>query len=111
MRRPLRMPLIILLFPPTRAAVGGWLVSPSFLHPIRRALTPDLIRDADATFTQIQVHREEFDVHASDGVLLRGWKVRAANPGSSWVLLFHGGAGNRLCRLQHAPIPLPPGYN
>src|SRR5260370_22383902 len=106
MRRPLRMPLIILLFPPTRAAVGGWLVSPSFLHPIRRALTPDLIRDADATFTQIQVHPEEFDVHASDGVLLRGCKVRAANPGSSLFLLFHVDAVNRFRVLDPARIRL-----
>ena len=111
MRRPLRIALMILLFPPTLAAVGGWLVSPSFLHPIRRALTPDLIRDADATFTQIHVQREEFDVRASDGVLLRGWKVRAANPGSNWVLLFHGVADNRFGVLEHARILLLAGYN
>ena len=47
MRRPIRILLIILLFPPTLAAVGGWLAGPSFLHPIRRALSPDLIRQAD----------------------------------------------------------------
>src|ERR1700719_964984 len=95
MRPPLRIALIILLFPPTLAAVDGWLAGPSFLHPIRRALTPELIRDADVTFAQIHAQRETFDVRASDGVLLRGWKVRAvnsrsANPGANWVLLFHG---------------------
>jgi len=31
MRRPLRIALIILFFPPTLAAVGGWLV-PSAFH-------------------------------------------------------------------------------
>jgi len=67
--------LIILLFPPTLAAVGGWLAGPSFLHPIRRELSPDLIREADVTFEQIGVHREAFDVRAPDAVLLRGWKV------------------------------------
>jgi uncharacterized protein len=111
MRRPLRIALIILFFPPTLAAFGGWLFSPSFLHPIRRALTPDLIRDADTTFAQIHVRREEFDVRAADGVLLRGWKVRAANPGPSWVLLFHGVADNRFGVLEHARMLLLAGYN
>jgi pimeloyl-ACP methyl ester carboxylesterase len=105
-----------LLFPPTLAAVGGWLAGPSFLHPIRRALTPELIRDADVTFAQIHTQCEAFDVRASDGVLLRGWKVRAANsraanPGASWVLLFHGVADNRIGVLEHARFLLLAGYN
>ena len=116
MRRPLRIALIILLFPPTLAAVGGWLASPSFLHPIRRELTPALIRDADVTFAEIHAQREEFDVRAADGVLLLGWKVRAANSqsvpsGSTWVLLFHGVADNRIGVLEHARILLLAGYN
>src|ERR1700726_3530196 len=83
MRRPLRIALIILFFPPTLAAVGGWLAGPSFLHPIRRELTPALIRDADVTFGDIHAQREEFDVRASDCILLRGWKVRVANSQSA----------------------------
>jgi uncharacterized protein len=115
-RRPLRIALIILLFSPTVAAVGGWLAGPSFLHPIRRELTPALIRDADVTFGEIHAPREEFDVRASDGVLLRGWKVRAENsqsvhPGSTWVLLFHGVADNRIGVLEHARVLLLAGYN
>ena len=116
MRRPLRIALIILLFPPTLAAVGGWLAGPSFLHPIRRELTPALIRDADVTFGEIHAQREEFDVRASDGILLRGWKVRVANSrsahsGSTWVLLFHGVADNRIGVLEHARVLLLAGYN
>ena len=116
MRRPLRIALITLLFPPTLAAVGGWLVGPSFLHPIRRELTPSLIRDADVTFGEIHAQREEFDVRASDGVLLRGWKVRvadsrSAHSGSTWVLLFHGVADNRIGVLEHARVLLLAGYN
>ena len=54
----------------TLAAVGmGWLAGPSFLHPIRRELSPDLIREADVTFEQIGVHREAFDVRAPDEAL------------------------------------------
>src|SRR6202158_201843 len=110
MRRLIRILLIILLFPPSLAALGGWLAGPSFLHPIRRDLSPDLIRDADATFEQIGVHRETFDVRAPDAVLLRGWKVRAARPNGNWVLVYHGVADNRMGVLEHARMLLLAGY-
>ena len=111
MRRPIRILLLILLFPPSLAAVGGWLAGPSFLHPIKRELSAQLIRDADITFEQIGVHREEFDVRASDGVLLRGWKVSAAKPNGNWVQLYHGVADNRMGVLEHARILLLAGYS
>jgi len=110
MRRPLRILLILLLVPPLTAAVLGWYVAPSFLHPVRRPLTPDLVQQADASFSQIGVHREAFDVRASDGALLRGWKVRAAHPNGSWVLLFHGVADNRMGVLEHALVLLRAGF-
>lgn len=110
MRLLLRIVLILLLAPPLIAAVMGWLVAPSFLHPICRPLTPDLVQQADASFTQIGVHREPFDVRGPDGTSLRGWKVRAANPNGSWVLLFHGVADNRMGVLEHALVLLRAGY-
>ena len=74
----------------------GWLAAPSFLQPIRRPLPPDLDQQADASFAQAGTHKETFEVRASDGILLRGWKVRAAQPNGNWVLLFHGVADNRM---------------
>jgi len=91
--------------------VGGWLAAPAFLHPVRRPLTPDLIREADASFAHAGAHREDFDVHASDGVLLRGWKVRAAQPNGSWVLAFHGVADNRVGILSQSELLLREGYD
>ena len=111
MRRPLRILAILLLAPLLIAAVLGWLVAPSFLHPIRRPLTADLIQQADASFGQIGVHRETFNVRAPDGVSLRGWKIRAAKPNGSWVLLFHGVADNRMGVLEHALVLLQAGYS
>ena len=111
MRRPLRILLILLLAPPLVAAGIGWLVAPSFLHPVRRPVTPDLVQQADASFAQIGVPRETFDVRAPDGILLRGWKVRSANPNGSWILLFHGVADNRMGVLEHALILLCAGYS
>ncbi len=110
-RRLIRIALILLLFPPILAAVGGWLAGPAFLHPIRRELTPDLIREADASFAVTGATREDFEVHAPDGALLRGWKVLPRNPNGSWVLLFHGVADNRVGVVGPSEFLLRAGYS
>ena len=50
-------------------------------------------------------------MRASDGSILRGWKVRSVNPSGDWVLLFHGVADNRMGVLEHALVLLAAGYN
>jgi uncharacterized protein len=99
------------LFPPILAAIAGWLIGPSFLHPIRRELTASDIREADSTFHFIHALREDFNVDAPDGATLRGWKVRPQNPNGSWVLAFHGVADNRMGVLSHAELLLKAGYS
>ena len=110
-RRLIRIVLILLLLPPLLAGVAGWLSTPAFLHPIRRELTPDLIREADVSFTVTGSTREDFDVHAPDGTLLRGWKVHPQNPNGSWVLLFHGVADNRIGVIGQSEFLLRAGYS
>jgi len=110
-RRVIRILLILLLLPPIMAAVMGWLVAPSFLHPMRRPLTPDLIREADASFAHVHARREDFNVTAPDGAALRGWKVRPEHPNGSWVLLFHGVADNRVGEIGQSEILLGAGYS
>ncbi len=109
-RRLIRILLIILLLPAILAGIAGWLVAPNFLHPIRRELTPDLIREADAAFAHSGGHREDFDVRSSDGVLLHGWIVRPDHPNGSWVLLFHGVADNRMGVISQSEFLLRAGY-
>jgi uncharacterized protein len=109
-RRLLRILLILLLFPPVLAGVAGWFAAPAFLHPIRRALTADLLREADAAFTHEGAHREDFAVRSFDGAILRGWKVRAPNPNGAWVLVFHGVADNRVGVVSHSELLLRTGY-
>jgi len=111
MRRAIRILVILVVTPPLTAAVAGWLVAPAYLHPIRREFSMDLIRGADATFGQIHAVRQDFEVRATDGVVLRGWKVRAAIPNGDWVLAFHGVADNRIGVLEHARVLLLGGYN
>lgn len=112
MRRHLiRILVILLLLPPILAGLAGWLVVPAYLHPIRRELTPDLIREADAMFMHIGAFRQDFDVRAPDGVLLRGWMVTAKNSNGNWILLFHGVADNRMGVIGQAEFLLRAGYN
>src|SRR5260370_28162037 len=112
MRQRLVRVLFILVFTPPLVAAGmGWLAGPSFLHPLRRELTPGLIREAASVFSHIGAHREDFDVRAADGVLLRGWKVRSAKPNGNWVLVFHGVADNRAGVLGQAQLLLQAGYS
>jgi uncharacterized protein len=111
MRRVIRTGLKWLLIPPVVAAVIGWLMGPAFLHPVRRALTAELIHEADVAFTPMGAHREEFDVRGADGVLLRGWKVRPPQANRAWVLLFHGVADNRVGVVGHAELLLKSGYS
>ncbi len=89
----------------------GWLAGPSFLHPARRELSPDLVKEADSAFSQIGTHRDDFDVRAADGVLLRGWKVRSAKPNGKWVLVFHGVADNRAGVVGQAQLLIQAGYS
>jgi pimeloyl-ACP methyl ester carboxylesterase len=111
MRRFVRILLILAVTPPLVAAGMGWLAGPSFLHPVRRELSHDLIKEADSGFSEIDVHGEDFDVRAIDGVLLRGWKVRSAKPNGNWVLVFHGVADNRVGVLGQARLLLQAGYS
>lgn len=110
-RRLIRIALILLLLPPLLADVAGWLVAPWYLHPIRRELTPDLIREADASFALTHSYRQDFDLRAADGVHLRGWMVSPSNPNGSWVLLFHGVADNRVGVLGQSEFLLRAGYS
>jgi alpha-beta hydrolase superfamily lysophospholipase len=110
-RRLIRILLILLLLPPILAGVAGWLVAPNFLHPIRRELTPDLIHESDAAFTHSGGHREDFNVRAPDGILLKGWIVRPDHPNGGWVLLYHGIADNRVGVLGQSEFLLRAGYS
>ena len=111
MKRLTRIALILVLFPALLSVVAGWMGAPGFLHPQKRELTPDMTRDADVTFAQIGAKREDVSVRAADGVLLSGWKVRAAKPNGAWVLVLHGVSDNRYGITEHARLVLQSGYS
>jgi alpha-beta hydrolase superfamily lysophospholipase len=90
---------------------AGTMIGPSILHPARRPLTPQLVREANAVFAQAGATRSDISVRAQDGVILRGWKVRSRSPNGDWVLLFHGVADNRAGMLGYARFLLRDGYS
>jgi alpha-beta hydrolase superfamily lysophospholipase len=100
-----------LLLLPLLAAGAGGLLGGGVLHPAHRPLTPDLIAQADQVFAGITATREDFQVRAPDGILLRGWKVRPTQPNGDWVLMFHGVSDNRVGMLGHAEFLLRSGYS
>lgn len=54
--------------------------------------------------------KQDFDVRAADGAVLRGWKIYPPHPNGDWVLLFHGVSDNRTGNLGHAEFLLHHGY-
>ena len=110
-RRVFRILLILLVVPVIMSTVMGWLVAPSFLHPVRRPLSADIVREADASFAHNRARREDFLLAAPDGARLRGWKVRPQEPNGSWVVLFHGVADNRAGAIGQSEVLLPAGYS
>ena len=109
--RPARIFGVMIFLPTIMSAIFGWLAAPSFLHPIRRPLSADLIREADASIARVGAHRQDFSVRASDGSNLRGWKVRAAIANGDWVLVFHGVADNRVGVIGQSELLLRNGYS
>src|SRR5208337_1294644 len=61
--------------------------------------------------TRTGATKEEFDVLAKDGIVLKGWKVRPDSANGDWVLLYHGVSDNRTGVLGHAELLLRHGYN
>jgi uncharacterized protein len=106
-----RNALLAILGLPVLAAAVGVVLAPTVLRPFRRKLSAEQVRKADEVFTRVGATREELAVRAPDGALLRGWKVRAARPYGSWVLLLHGRSHNRFVMLPHAEFLLAAGYN
>lgn len=111
MKRAAKYCLITLLVVPVLSGVFGQAMGGGILQPARKRLSPEQTQQADAAFGRVDARREDFDVRADDGVLLRGWKVRPRTPNSDWVLLYHGVSDNRTGVLGHAEMLLRNGYS
>jgi uncharacterized protein len=87
----------------------GHLIGPALLHP--QNLNPDRSAATGVMLARTGASKENFVVRASDGVELRGWKIRPPQPNGNWVLLFHGVSDNRTGVLGQAEFLLRHGYS
>jgi len=85
-------------------SMGSGILHPAHLAPLRTEETEQMLAGTHST-------KEDFKVKASDGVVLKGWKVRPTTPNGDWVLLYHGVADNRTGVLGHAVFLLRNGYS
>jgi uncharacterized protein len=102
--------VLALFFLPLPAFAAG-IFAPYILHPLRREITAGEIKSADQAFAQIGAARTDLVATATDGVILRGWKVRPAHPNGNWVLLLHGRSQNRISMMGYARFLLSSGYS
>ncbi|MGH9735875.1 MAG: hypothetical protein ACRD8A_14945, partial [Candidatus Acidiferrales bacterium] len=113
MRRTLiiagRAIVIFLLLVAGIAAIAGRIIGPSVLHPANP--NPQRFPQTAAMLRATATRKEDFTVRAPDGVELRGWKIRAAQPNGDWVLLFHGMSDDRTGMLGPAEFLLLHGYS
>jgi uncharacterized protein len=100
---------LLALFCLPASATG--IFAPFILHPARHVITPNQLEAADQAFARVGATREDLVATARDGILLRGWKVRAAHPNGVWVLLLHGRSRNRLSMMGYANFLLASGYS
>lgn len=111
MRRSRNLTLSSLAFTLVLAALAGNAIGGGILHPARLPLTPERMAWVNTMLRHTGAAKEDFAVRASDGVILRGWKVRPQTPNGNWVLLFHGIADNRTGNSGHGEFLLRHGYS
>ena len=111
MRRSYYLAIVLLLITLALAAFAGNAIGGGILHPPRLPLTPERMVWVTNMLKHTGAAKEDFTVRASDGVILRGWKVRPPTPNGNWVLLFHGIADNRTGDSGHAEFLLRHGYS
>src|SRR5215831_335554 len=92
------------------SAFVGHQIGPSLLHPAKRPLDAAQLAYVGEVVSETRATRSDFEVRATDGAILRGWKMKSAAPNGSWVLLLHGVGDNRAGTATFARFLLPAGY-
>jgi pimeloyl-ACP methyl ester carboxylesterase len=108
-RRFVLVVLVLLAVPAILAAFVGNSLGDGILHPAR--LAPMRLDETERMLAGTSSKKEDFNVRATDGAQLKGWKVRPNSPNGDWVLLYHGVSDNRTGVLAHAAFLLRHGYS
>jgi hypothetical protein len=110
MNRPLRITVKTVVIFLLASCFAGMAMGTMYLHPFKKELTPASLEQVTDDFAKIGATREEMEVRAADGAVLRGWKVRANTPNGDWVLHYHGVGDSRMGVLSYAEMLLRNGY-
>jgi len=94
----------------TSGIVGGEM-GREVLHPARVSIDATRLAWVNDMLARTRATREDFNVRASDGAVLRGWKICPATANGDWVLLFHGVGDNRAGTAVFAEFLLRAGYS
>jgi uncharacterized protein len=89
---------------PIMAGIAGLFIGPGVLRPMN--LNPDRLQETAEMLQRTSATKGAFEVRAPDGAVLKGWKIRPADPNGDWVLLFHGVSDNRSGTLGAAEFLL-----
>lgn len=100
--------IAILALSPFLAAYVGGSIGGGILHPMR--LNRMRLEETEQMLKRTGAEKSDFNVQVTDGVTLKGWKVRPLAPNGDWVLLYHGVSDNRTGDLGHAELLLRHGY-
>jgi uncharacterized protein len=109
MRRVAYVLIVLLALASIGAAYVGRQMGPAVLHP--QHLAPMRLAETAQMLARTGSTKEDFQVRATDGVALSGWKVRPASQNGDWVLLYHGVGDNRTGTLAYADFLLRHGYS
>ena len=109
MRRVAYVLIMLIALASICAAYIGRQVGPAMLHPMH--LNPVRLEQTAQMLARTCSTKEDFSVFATDGVQLKGWKIRPSSPNGDWVLIFHGVADNRTGMLGYAEFLLRHGYS
>ncbi|MBI3484674.1 MAG: alpha/beta hydrolase [Acidobacteria bacterium] len=111
MRRARTAFVALVLLLPFVAGGAGAMMGSGVLHPMRRSLAPEQIQQAGKSMARVSAKRDDFEVRAPDGVVLRGWKARPPESNGDWVQLYHGVSDNRAGMTGYAEFLLRNGYS
>ncbi len=114
MRREIKVGVLLFAtLVPVAAAAAGMLLASGILHPMRKPLRAEHVKQSDEMLARTGASREDFIVTAPDGIKLHGWKFRAKQSAAAgdWVLVYHGVSDNRIGMSGQSELLLRHGYS
>ncbi len=108
--RKLRWFFVLIALYLVMCSIGGAYLADGTLHPARRPLTQEDVTTFQRSLVRLQANLNDVSIQTPDGVLLRGWILRPAQPNGKGALLLHGLGDNRLGMTGYAELLLKHGF-